>query len=293
MEVLQLNEQQLKQTHEIQVELLDQVDRICRKHDIKYMICGGTLIGAVRHKGFIPWDDDVDVRMERKEYERFCKVCQQELDGDKFFFQTHKTDKNYPWYFGKLRYNYSRYVRVGQDHLNMNDGIFLDIFPTDGIPNNSVARTFVLIKCKLLKKMLYSIVGSVHEKNPIKRTVYKVMNKYPKRLVYKSFDAMAKKYSDPRYRCVTDYSFPSKLFRPEFFQRKWVLELVELEFENRNYYATAFYDKWLTIGYGNYMELPPPEKRHGNNDIVIFSIDDENVQKDRCYCFAEEHHDQI
>lgn len=284
MEVLQLNEQQLKQTHEIQVELLNQVDRICRKHNIRYMLTGGTLLGAVRHKGFIPWDDDVDVRLERCEYERFCEVCQQELDGDKFFFQTYKTDKNYPWFYGKLRYNYSRYVRVGQEHLDMNDGIFLDIFPTDGMPNNVIGRTFTLIKCRLLKKMLYSVVGSVHEKNPVKRVVYKIMNKYPKRLVYKSFEAMAKKYSDNKYRYVTDYSFPSHIIQSEYCSRDWLSDLFEIEFEEKKYYTISAYDRWLTIGYGNYMELPPVEQRHGNNDIVIFSVHEENVQKQHCYC---------
>lgn len=286
MEVLQLNEQQLKQTHEIQVELLEQLDRICRKHGIKYMISDGTLLGAVRHKGFIPWDDDVDVSMERSEYERFCQICQQELDGDKFFFQTYKTDKDYPWFYGKLRYNYSRYVRVGQDHLEMNHGIFLDIFPLDGVPNNVVIRFFFNIKRVILRKMLYSVVGSVHAKNPLKRLVFKIMNRFPKESVYKSFETTAKKYNDSKYRYITNISFP-ECNR----DRSWLNEYIDIEFEGKLYQTTAYYDEWLTKMYGNYMELPPVEERHGNNDIIIFSIDDENVQKGHFYYLNENSHD--
>lgn len=272
MEVLQLNEQQLKQTHEIQVELLDQVDRICRKHGIKYMISDGTLLGAIRHKGFIPWDDDIDVSMERSEYEKFCKVCQQELDGDKFFFQTYKTDKNYPWFYGKLRYNYSRYVRVGQDHLEMNHGIFLDVFPLDGVPNNIVVRFFFNIKRVIFRKMLYSVVGSVHEKNLFKRIGYKLLNKFPKRSVYKGFETMAKKHNALKYKYITNYAFPEPVR-----ERCWVHELIDVEFEGKLYQTTANYDEWLTVMYGDYMELPPVDQRHGNNDIVFFGIDDVNV----------------
>ncbi len=279
MKVIQLNDEELKQVNDIQIAMLDEVDRICRKYKIKYMICGGTLLGAVRHKGFIPWDDDVDIRMDRIEYEKFCKVCQKELDSDKYFFQTHKTDKNYPWFFGKIRYNYSRYVRVGQEHLKMNDGIFIDIFPTDGLPNNIIHRKIVLAYCHILKKMLYSVVGCKNEKNYIKRVGYILLNMVPKSLVYDLFETMAKKYSNRKYKYEADYSFPASLMCRENIQRKWLENLVEVEFEGKYYYTTYAIDEWLTIGYGDYMQLPPVEERHGHNDITIFYIANKNIQK--------------
>ena len=89
---IRFSNEELKKIHKIQLAMLVELDRICRKYDIKYIISGGTLLGAVRANSFIPWDDDIDVRMERNEYERFCMVCENELDKENFFFQNHKTD---------------------------------------------------------------------------------------------------------------------------------------------------------------------------------------------------------
>ena len=151
---MKFRQDELDRIHSVQLEMLAELDRICRKYNIKYIISGGTLLGAVRDGKFIPWDDDIDVRMDRAEYIKFANVCNQELDTDRFFFQDHNTDPNYPWYYGKMRYNHSHYTRVGQEHLNMHDGIFIDIMPADGLPNNTFIRHLVIMKCFVLKKFL-------------------------------------------------------------------------------------------------------------------------------------------
>lgn len=84
----------LRKMQLIELEMLLELDRICRKHNIIYFLSAGTVLGAVRHKGFIPWDDDLDTRMSRSEFEKFCKVCETELDTSRFFLQTDKTDPN-------------------------------------------------------------------------------------------------------------------------------------------------------------------------------------------------------
>lgn len=95
--MIQLDDNKLRQLQKIEIEMLLEIDRICRKHKINYTIIGGTLLGAVRHGGFIPWDDDADVAMLRPEYERFCKVCEKELDNTRFYFQDMDNTPGYRW----------------------------------------------------------------------------------------------------------------------------------------------------------------------------------------------------
>ena len=117
-----LNEEETRKMHNIQLEMMIELDKICRKHNIKYILEGGSLLGAVRHKGFIPWDNDMDVRMLRPDYERFCEIANKELPQG-IFFQSYNTDPGYPWLYGKLRKQGTKAVRLGQDRLKMESGI--------------------------------------------------------------------------------------------------------------------------------------------------------------------------
>ena len=108
----------LENMHKIQLNMLIEFDKICRRNNIKYILDAGTLLGAVRHKGFIPWDDDIDVRMLRDDYEKFCVVANKELP-ETMFFQNYKNDKGYPWMYSKIRMKGTKAVRIGQDRLNM------------------------------------------------------------------------------------------------------------------------------------------------------------------------------
>ena len=123
---------ELGQAKLVMLKLLRVFDDICRKNNLKYWLDGGTLIGAIRHNGFIPWDDDIDVAMLSDDYEKFIEIAQQELPDD-VFLQTRKTDKKYPLYITKLRDKYSTYEEQNVARLNCHKGIFIDIFPMDYI----------------------------------------------------------------------------------------------------------------------------------------------------------------
>ena len=114
---------------------LGEVDRICRKHGIRYFVTGGTAIGAYFWQKILPWDDDVDVGMMRPDYERFAEVAQEEL-GDRFFLQTPETEPHTPFYFMKVRMNGSRFSESTFRHIKMHQGIYVDIFPFDKIPKH-------------------------------------------------------------------------------------------------------------------------------------------------------------
>ena len=100
--MVQLSDEMLRHLQLIQLEMLIEVDRICKKCGIKYNMIAGTLLGAVRHGGYIPWDDDADVALLRPEYEKFRTACKTELDKTRFVFQDHRNTRGYRWGYGKL-----------------------------------------------------------------------------------------------------------------------------------------------------------------------------------------------
>lgn len=114
--MIEISEQTLRQIQMIQLEMLVEVDRICRKCGIRYNIIAGTLLGAVRHGGYIPWDDDADVALERPEYERFRQAVKTELDTSRFYFQDHRRTKGYRWGYGKLRRKGTLFLRISRAH---------------------------------------------------------------------------------------------------------------------------------------------------------------------------------
>lgn len=130
---IQLTQEQLRKLQLTELELLVEFDRICRKNNIHYILGYGTLLGAVRHNGFIPWDDDVDVFLMRDEYNKFCEACKTDLNTEKFFLQNWETDKNFNSGYAKLRRNDTQYVRVGQERMKYHNGIYIDIMVFDKV----------------------------------------------------------------------------------------------------------------------------------------------------------------
>ena len=139
-------EQELQKLQEALYATLSEVDRICKKHGIRYFVTGGTAVGAYFWQKILPWDDDVDVGMMRPDYERFSKIAQEEL-GDKFFLQTPDTEPHTPFYFMKVRMNGSCFSESTFKHIKMHQGIYVDIFPFDKIP-----------KQKWLEKLQHKVV---------------------------------------------------------------------------------------------------------------------------------------
>ena len=165
--MIHLDKDALRQLQMIELELLEEVDRICRKCNIKYNIIAGTLLGAVRHGGFIPWDDDADVALLRPEYEKFRQACKTELDTDRFYFQDHRNTKGYRWGYGKLRRKQTLFLRENQEHMPYKQGVFIDVFPLDGVPDNYFRRCLQNFHCFCIRKILWSAVGKKSDKKRI------------------------------------------------------------------------------------------------------------------------------
>ncbi len=253
---------ELRRLQMVLLEMLAEIDRICRRHGIAYSLIGGTLLGAVRHGGFIPWDDDADIVMSRREYERFKTVCETDLTHEKYFLQDHATDPHYRWGYAKLRRNGSELVRAGQEHMKMRTGIFLDIFLYDNVPNFYPFRVLHAWYCFVLRKILYAETGSLSGENVFSRSMYSLLCTIPHSFAFGCLEAMARLLNRRRTRYVRALTFPLPKGSALGFSANWYRETVDMEFEGRMLRGIREYDAYLRFKYGDYMQWPLPEKRH-------------------------------
>ncbi len=263
-----LTPQEFRKMQLLQLDMLVELDRVCQKHSINYVIFGGTLLGAVRHKGYIPWDDDADIAMLREDYEKFKKVAH-ELDPKLCYFQDHTTDPYYRWGYGKLRRTGTTYVRVGQEHLKCKTGVFVDIFPMDDCPNSIVGQMLQDFHCFCLRKILWSEVGKKESKGFIK-LLYSILSKIPVSFIFSQLNWYANwsknniKRGKVRTLCYTAigklyYKHPLK--QRYGMPKKWFLETSQYLFEGKKFMGLSNYDSYLKFCFGDYMKLPPESAR--------------------------------
>ena len=277
----ELTQEQLKKMQQIEVEMADELDRVCRKHNIPYSLDGGSMLGAVRHKGFIPWDDDMDFCMLREDYEKFKEVSK-ELNPDICFFQDHDTDPYYRWGYAKLRRTGTTYVRLGQEHMKYKTGIAIDIFPLDDVPNSLLGQMLQDFYCMCLRKILWSEAGKQTAKGFV-RLWFRLLSKIPSDFVFNKIKRMARKSKSSSNNRVRVLLYPAngvynhKLPIKERWSmpKQWFKELTDYDFEGRKYLGVKDYDAYLSQLFGNYMTPPPVDKRVSN--IPFSSIDFGNL----------------
>lgn len=260
MDVIELDHQTLRKLQMTELELLEEVDRICRKSGISYCIIAGTLLGAVRHGGFIPWDDDADVALMRPEYEKFRKVCQTELDTSRFYFQDQENTLGYRWGYGKLRKKGTVFMRENQEHMPYAQGIFIDIFPLDNTPENYAIRCVHNFECFVYRKFFWSEVGRKAEKRLWLRGLYQVMSLVPERMLKKQFNRFIARSNRKKSRWVRVLLFPTPN-HAYGYQREWYEEKEEIIFEGKRFYGIREYDEYLRFKFGDYRKLPPVRER--------------------------------
>jgi len=258
--VIQLTQELLRQLQANLLELIVEVDRICKKCGIKFLLVGGTALGAARHKGFIPWDDDADIGFLRPEYEKFREACETELDKEKFYFQDHRNTEGYRWGYGKLRLKNTKFVRHNQEFMPYEQGVFVDIFPFDNVPDNYLLRCMHSFKCFLYRKTFWSKVGKKQARG-FEKIAYKFLYLIPDKMLYSCFNKFVKKSNAVRTGMVRILTFPAANSQYGYY-RKWYEELTEIEFDGKKFPIAKDYDNYLRFRYnGDYMKLPKPENR--------------------------------
>jgi len=258
-----LTDEELKKLQRIELEMLIEIDRICRKYNIEYSLDGGSLIGAVRDKGFVPWDDDADVAMTREQYKKFRKACKKELDRKRFFLQDFGTDPYYRWGYSKLRRNGTLLVGEGQEHMKANEGVFLDIFIYDNVPDNYFLRRIHCFLCFCIRKVQYSEIGKLHAKSRFLRAWYSLLNKIPVRHTFIWIEMLQKRLNRKKTELARHmtFSYDYAVHATYGFPRKVFDDYIDVEFEGRKFRAFKDYDTYLYALYGDYMTPQPPEER--------------------------------
>lgn len=243
------------------LRILEAIDEVCRKHGIAYWIEGGTLLGAMRHGGFIPWDDDLDISMLRKDYDRFISVAANELPTD-LFLQTRQTDPEFTHRECKVR-DLNSYIADGDDDNNRHyeKGIFVDVFPYDEGPSHckrimgKVARSICIADVNFHKVHRYSWHSMLS-------LVYFGIKRPLCKLVWKSGCILS---ADGNYLAIDPYFSWCRAIHP----KENILPLTTVEFEGKTFPAPARPDEYLTTLYGNWRQIPPKDKQQIHSMIIV------------------------
>lgn len=248
--------QELKQ---IQLGILDAVHEYCIKKGIRYFLSSGTLIGAVRHKGYIPWDDDIDLYMPREDYDRFIYQFKDDVHDLKVV--SLETDSNYPQPFAKV---IDTRTVLTEENCAYELGVYIDIFPVDGVPSNKLKRkikSLLLFAVEMLISRKRNMARS-KRKNGIKQLCHMLMK--PIRL--QSFLALKdiiirKLFPEKDAKQVVNYTY----LGAGVISKDAISQSVDIEFEGKKYKTMVGYEEYLSQTYGDYMKLPPIEQQVSNH----------------------------
>ncbi len=268
---------ELRKLQLCELKIMERFAEICDKNGLRYFLMGGTFLGAVRHKGFIPWDDDIDVGMPREDYDRFCDLVDDALP-ESYVFRNFTKGNEMTIYYSRIE-DSSFVIRDFSANINRIRYAWIDIFPLDGMPNNGVLRNihkFVLLSCKLaLQYSNFSTV--VNQDLPGRRGLEKVLigvgNLIKPERFFNTQDCLWKldkalrKYRYADSNQVVNFLGAYK-FR-EMFPKEIYEKTADYEFEGKRYCAPADYDKVLSQMYGDYMTPPPDADKYKHHIEVI------------------------
>lgn len=252
----------------IQLDILDYVTSFCDENDIHYFLDGGTLLGAIRHKGYIPWDDDIDIGMLREDYEKMIFLFNQKASS-LYTFECYETDKSFYLPFGKVIKNNTELYEP--DEKGNKIGINIDVFVYDNAPNNPCINKHQFQRRDILRNIsLVQQLKHVPRGNSIRRFAiyfcHGLLKLFPNQFFLRKMIRNSKRYVKRNMPCVANYMG----FARAYCNKHVFDNYVDVEFESKKYHAPAGYDEWLRSFYGNYMELPPVEKRVSHHSFVAY-----------------------
>lgn len=268
-------EDNIRKLHKVNLEIVKEVISICEEHNLVYYIIGGTLLGAIRHKGFIPWDDDIDLGMPREDYELFLELAPNNLSSH-LLVVNYKIDTKYQYYITRVRDTETKVeeLRIGNDSKYTNASI--DIFPLDGSPNNTLLRKLYYLKVmyhRALMSLCYKdSIDLARKRSVMEKLLLATMKLLPIDKIFdptkekNKIDRIMRKYkvlSSNYVGCLMGAYRTREMVPASFYG-----EGAFYSFEDIMLRGPKDYDRFLTMVYGDYMELPPVEARKTHFKII-------------------------
>lgn len=249
---------ELKHLQKVILEIMKDIDELCQRNHINYYLNGGSAIGAIRHQGFIPWDDDLDIMMTYDNYERFLRACREQLDPDKYYIQEGLED--WPLNYSKIKLKGTRFDEI-EAYVKNEDmrGIFVDVFKID---NTSDKRWQQRIQYAFAKyRVCYGMLQRTYKSASWQKKVAMALS-CPMKIgfIRRFVIRQSERYNDKETEYVASF-YESKRFKKCIFKRSTFGSPQYLPFEHMQLPVQADYDKYLSITFGNYMQLPPEEER--------------------------------
>lgn len=255
-----VNMTELQHLQKVILLIVKEIDELCRKNGIEYYLFGGSAIGAVRHKGFIPWDDDLDIVMDHVNYEKFIKVCREQLDSNKYYFQEGMAD--WPALYSKVRLKGTKFEEsecYGDD--DDKKGIFVDVFKLDNAPDSSILRKWQYACGKYL--LCYCLLKRSYKNASFKKKTFMALAT-PLRIKFlRNFMAnQLVKYNSSDTTMFASFGARFR-YKNSFYKKELYANPLYLPFEDTTLPVPEKYDELLTQIYGDYMTPPPVNERQG------------------------------
>lgn len=253
------------------LEVMKYIDAICRKNSIVYYIMGGTALGAIRHGGFIPWDDDLDIFMTPAEYEKF-KIAMAKDDNKKFILQEWRTVKKYMEY-AKVRMNGTTFIEEAfKDRKDLHQGIYVDIMMLHKVPESSFIQKLVYYESKFVT--LYALSQrNWKPKSKGQTVIYNLLKVLPCKLISRMCYNHIYKYEDMKAGFKWCYWITPAKFRSGLFDKSFFEEPIDILFEDTALYGSKHIKEYLEYRYGNYMKLPSEEQQRAAVHAMIFDCE--------------------
>lgn len=267
----------LDELKSIELSVLKQIHELCEKEKIRYSMCGGTLLGAVRHKGFIPWDDDIDIVMPRPDYEKFVQYCQ--THETPFSLLCNETNRKYGYLFAKAMAKDTVMIEKYANPRNIPMGVYVDIFPVDGLgqTKEEAIKRFnakrlsreLLVACNWKKFFRSKTRAWYYE--PIRFAMFLFSRFVSKNMLINRIEKYYSKWNfdESKYVACVCGVYRSK----EITVRESYTQIIDMEFEGEMFHGLKNYDECLSRFYGNYMQLPPEEKRVTHHTFEAYKKD--------------------